>query len=143
MHKLNIAVGMAQTIIRNRQKEGWKQKVALIMHKDRHFAVFKNTEAQLMEDSILKDVILVLKDEGGELRKSYTTYDVRKLLKQLLAVHCQPLHPNQTVRKHVDDDFSSNAFGFGPFLCRGHRNIELRFRLAELPTDDEEAQQQK
>ena len=35
---------------------------------------------RLMEDSILKDVILVLKDEGGELRKSYTTYDVRKLL---------------------------------------------------------------
>ncbi len=80
MHKLNIAVGMAPTIIRNHQKEGCKQKVALIMHKDRHFTVFKNTEAQLMDDSILKDVILVLKDEGGELQKSYTTYDVRKLL---------------------------------------------------------------
>lgn len=76
MHKLNAAVAMAQSYI----MQGSNQRVALLMNKERHFSTFRDTQAQLETDPVLKDWIMVVRDEAGATKKPYTTYDVRRLL---------------------------------------------------------------
>ncbi len=66
-----------------------------------------------------------------------------KLVKKLLSIYCQAFDPDGPVCKDVDDDFTPHPFGFCAFLGGRDGNFEFRFGLAELPADDEEAQQQQ
>jgi hypothetical protein len=50
------------------------------MNKERHFKTFGDTQGQLEADPVLKDWIMVIRDETGATKKPYTTYDVRRFL---------------------------------------------------------------
>jgi hypothetical protein len=60
-----------------------------------------------------------------------------------LAVHGEALDADHAVGEDVDDDFAAHAFGFGTFLGGGDGDVELGLGFAELPADDEKAQQQE
>ena len=65
--------------------------------------------------------------------------DGGKFLKELCAVYDESLDLNAAVRKHIDNNFSTDALWLRAFLCSRHGDIELCLRFAELPADDKKA----